>query len=600
MRFLRLVVLAFMCHPRDMKHTTLHGCAAVALSLLGALGCEDNAKVHIPPSLGGLDAGWADGQGGTPGKGGALDTGGTSGTGGAEQPGEDGRPASADAAPDTPLVHDVGSPQDGLPGGDGMAFPAAKFACSTLGPLAAKGPLCERATSRVLFAKDRSVVVLQAKAVGDAAAGDDLLVVRLPGGHVTPIGSRVWDVEWLVEGSSVLVGTIDGDLLGVSLDGSRRETLASGSCDHTLSPDGRRLFSAGGCKGSRNGTPDKLDLVDTATGASTHVVDAALIGGYRKRVVVSPNSEFAALLTKDVGDAGGTNRVVRVLDRSGRQYAIASQPDASDVDFVSNDLLVFAEGRYGGETVRAFDLRGHVPGSGDQSYLIATGFDYLGNNNRYHFSRDGKLALAARSNSGSKSLGIQLAVIPLDGSGARVLADDMFDILQSQMSVEAFAFAGGDRYAVYLLGSPTFLVATVPLAGGLPRTLGGGGAFASSPVDDRLALPENPGGLRVVDVGTEQEVCQAAGAQVYTPVFLLDGRGLVFEDYAATGSWRLHYLSLPGCNKVELARLADDQDPDASIPPAPGFHAVDPTSCFAIVQSSARANAGTSLVVLPQ
>lgn len=507
-----------------------------------------------------------------------------------------------DRAPDLVLGPDASRPRDSASGADVAEAPPAPFACSALAPLAAKGPLVPRATNSVLFTADRSAVVLQIKGTTGSAA-DDVVLVRLPTGDITPLASRVYSTEWLAPGESLLLRTTDGELVAASLDGATPTVLASEwSCDHTLSRDRKRLFSF---PGSCSMAVHPLDVIDTATGATTHIsTTASLAGGAGKGVVVSPSSTFAAFLAEQRLDSGTRGLVVHVLDRAGQDYPIASQPGASYPAFVTDDLLVFQTNV--GDPAR-LELRGHIPGSGDESYLIATGRDYqafLG----YRFSRDGKQVLGARYEPDPSLTTTDLVAISLDGSGEHALASDLFTYWSISMMIDAFGLAGDGSHVVYPIGnagSPrTFSLATVPLDGGGPaRRLGNTLVYASSPVGDLVALPENgtnDGRLRVLDLGTQQEVCAVEGAAMSSPAFLPDGRGLIVAEYAATGSGRLLYLSVPGCTQVELVKLDSDRQPDAAVPPKAGFGVADPTSCFAIVQSNAPDNAGTSLVLLPE
>jgi hypothetical protein len=308
-------------------------------------------------------------------------------------------------------------------------LPPPRFACSALSALAQA--LTPQGYTAALFTEDRSLVVLQVRGPAEAGTGDELLLVRLPSGTVMTLRQDVWDVEWLVEGSSLLVETTDHSLFQLAIDGGQMRALASESCDHTLSPDGQRLFVFTGC--------NHLDVIDMRTGTATRVSDTAMrLGMQGRSVALSPDSAFAAFIAAETADADALTGVVHVLDRAGRDYAISSQPGAEAPAFVSNDLLVFSMGR---RSSPYFELRGHVPGAGDQSYLVATGFDYqsfLG----YHFSRDGRQVLGARVHMNGFQQPAELAAIALDGSGARTLASDLFAFWDISMLVDAFGLAG--------------------------------------------------------------------------------------------------------------------------------------------------------------
>jgi hypothetical protein len=151
-----------------MKNMALLRYVAVALSLLGALGCKDSFDVGTtnPPS--GLDAGWSGGQGGDPGTGGSVgsdgtpstgDTPGTAGTfgtggltgrggaGGASEdaPASGGAPGSGDATGSGGASGSGGSgpPRDAGVAADGGAAPMAKPRVLLISPAANQLRACD-------------------------------------------------------------------------------------------------------------------------------------------------------------------------------------------------------------------------------------------------------------------------------------------------------------------------------------------------------------------------------------------------------------------------------------------------------------------------
>lgn len=501
-----------------------------------------------------------------------------------------GRTTARDSGVDSGRAGEDAASFTGSP--DAQLVPA-RFACSALAPQAAKGPFTSLVANQVLFAEDRSLLVVQGKRAG-TDQGNEVVVVHLPDGETTPIASRVFGTQWLVPGESLLLETVDKDLLAASLDGSASKTLAKGSFDHTLSPNGKRLFSFGGCQAVQC----TLDAIDTTNGATTRLSDkATTVGPWHQSVVFSPNGKFLAFAAEENASDTGRNAVLHVVDQTGRDYAIASQPGVSYPAFVSDELLIFLVRTSASGFPEPVELRGHVPGSGDRSTLIATGYDFQPHEG-YDLSRDRRWILGAKSAGVDMNL-TELAAISLEGGATRVLAKDLFASWSTSMPVDMAGFVG-DEHVVYVAQtSPTALcaLATVPLPGGAPRTLGPSQSYLVSPVGERVAFSEYASsveGLHVVDLNGPQEICLVSGNRKKAQAFLPDGRGLLFEDYGNTGFAGLFYLSLPGCIQTTLAPPDPDRA-DGAMNSASGLGGVDPTSCFALVRSQT----GTSLVLLP-
>jgi hypothetical protein len=237
-------------------------------------------------------------------------------------------------------------------------------ACSALQPLAARGVITSRRTKKVLFTHERSAVVLLAKNEADGGVGDDVLLVRLPSGDVASLAGGIAVTEWLGGESALLAKTSTNDLVMLPLDGSATRVIASQVCDHATSVDGRKVYASRGCSGGIG----SLDVIDTSSWAATRVSTTALyLGTGISSMVASPGGRWAAFRssegTRD-GSTAGTS-LIRVVDSDGSTYALSSSPGASDPMFASEAVLVFSVG--------SAEIRGHIPGSGDQSYMLPSG-----------------------------------------------------------------------------------------------------------------------------------------------------------------------------------------------------------------------------------
>jgi hypothetical protein len=188
----------------------------------------------------------------------------------------DGWPSrDAPLANDAQLTMDVPPPADAQEARD--LAPAIR--CAVLQPLA-DGVLTSRHTVRALFTPNRSSLALQVKGEGpsESSVQDDLLLVRLPSGEVSPIMRAITSAEWLQPGATLLVSVArDGsnDLVVVGSDGSVLRTLVRGVCDHAAAPDGSRVFAIHDCDKDRYGT---LDVIEVASGANTRLALAAGFG----------------------------------------------------------------------------------------------------------------------------------------------------------------------------------------------------------------------------------------------------------------------------------------------------------------------------------
>ena len=476
---------------------------------------------------------------------------------------------------------------------------APAVGCAALQPLA-NGVLTSRHAARVLFAPDRSSLVLQVKGEGPSGSSveDDLLLVRLPSGEVSPIISAIDSAEWLQPGATLLVSAVRegrSDLAVVGSDGSGVRTLVQGVCDHVAASDGSRVYAIHDCGGSKYGT---MDVIDVASGASTRLKVGAGFGTLSptSAAAVSPDGRWVAFLTSIVLDGGSPENLLVVGGADGRVETLASQPGAFDQGFVSDRLLLFRTDWYlpnGG-------IHGHVPGTGDTSYVVAAKRDpgLFG----YQASPDGTWLLGATETTGA---GGDLYAIRLDGAGELLLASDLLDFMMSEMARRVFAFSASGRviYNRDLLGG----VATVGLDGGTPTVLSDRASFLETPRLDRVALVEPKGPtpaasrLRLVDLESAADVfAYDSDGGTWAIGFPPSGRGLVFTESRSPSPNRLRYVSAD--QSVVLGEWqATHFWPDTSYHGTPpSTYPVDPTGCFTVFDTDLTPGPGTRLAVLPQ
>ncbi len=474
------------------------------------------------------------------------------------------------------------------------------FGCAALQPLAA-GVLTPRHAVRALFAPDRSSLVLQVRGELTAYGNwvDDLLLVRLPSGEVSPIIGSINSFEWLQPGSTLLVNS-GIDLVVVNTDGSGARTLVRNVCDHVAAPDGSRVYALHDCDSQSTGT---MDAIDVASGASTRLGVGASFGypTPTRSTAVSPDGRWVAFVTflPSLDPLAEGNIVVTVANADGRVETVTPQLYGNNPGFVSNDLLLYAAG----SMIGAGDIRGHVPGTGDASYLIAA--NRYPSLFEYQVSPDKTWLLGAGESTGTSN---QLYAIRLDGSGERLLASDLYGFGDSPFALRGFAFGSTGR-VLYNTG-PHLGVATVGLAGGTPTVLSTDGWFVEAPRLDQVALVEpfsdplaSPSRLRLVDLesGTDIFAYDSDGA-IGTVGFPPNRRGLVFVESRFPALNRLRYSSADQsvvlgewqATEFQPDWLADHNGTALDIYP------VDPTGCFTVFDTDQTPGSGTRLAILPQ
>ncbi len=472
-------------------------------------------------------------------------------------------------------------------------------ACAALTSLASHGVLTSRHARQVLFAKDRSAVVLRV-AGRDAGTEDEVLVVRLPGGEISSLGIGAIDIGWIDDGARLLLRNHAGDLTASSLDGVDRLTLARGTCEHLTSPDGKRVLAFLDC----DRLTATLASVDTRSGAHTTLGRSTRKDyGYGPNVDFSPGGKWLAFLEAPPAHDGGVsyNGIVRVVDSRNVSYALDSAGIASNPHFVSDEVLLFVKKRSSTFTV---DLRAHALGKGETSWVVAQEVNFDGRFDR-RVSSDGQWFLATVSPLPTDYRSRDaLSAYALDGRQT-ALANDVFPFLASEMLWYSFAFAADDRHVVYQRLTPSTLgVSVVGLAGGAATSLSPDSSFVIPPVGNLVALNETrsqPFRLRLTNLETTQNVAETrlnAPAQVVT--FTPNGTSVVFAEQAEGAKLvRLRHLSGRTGLTTDLAQWNETQMPTDNTCcnlPGPGYP-IDPTGCYTIVDSDLLG--GTALILLP-
>ena len=499
----------------------------------------------------------------------------------------DGRSADGTVGPDAPreTVSDV-APESGRTDTAGM------LPCSALKPLADLPLLGAWRTHYVYYSPDRSWLLLQVR-----DSKDRLIRVDLPSGTATTIVDGLNSAVPLGNGGPILLfGTgADGDDTSV-YDGREVRKLWSGLWNFQPTPDGSRLFAVGSCLGGECG----LHVFDVATGTAS-VVDERAVMATTWDIAVSPNGQWVAYTT---GDNDVNNRTIAVASLAGTSYTIASAKGVDLLEFASDELLVF---QTGGRSNYHGDIRGHVPGSGDTSFLIASdlypgeGYAYNG----YQFSPDRTRVLAVKMSPPSDtSRSASLYSVPLHGGDPLLLVED-WSLPYPDMTY-AFAFDSQGKYAVYVSlrdpDLPSFEVWAVDMQGSTPRKLSNYWAFGLTPATSSVLLIDTDDDgryhLRLTDLATGLDRLSYSSNDQPSDVTVLRGdQALVFAEYEYdSGTVRARFMSASHPQSVVLGEWNDPSCRGCS----PMRVQADPTGCFTVVNTDVAPGPGTRLVLLPE
>jgi hypothetical protein len=487
----------------------------------------------------------------------------------------------------------------GLRSSDASAPPAVTPAveCAALQALADRDLLIPRRTKQVVYAPDRSWLVLLVDSDGDGGTSraGDVIRVRLPSGEVTPLASAMDDVEALGTKGALLLAreAAAGGEVFVADDSGLR-TIATRACEHRATPDGTRVYILRDCQPDGSGA---LDVVHTASGEAKPLGTS---GMWNRGVQVSPGGTWVVFPTRQSAD-GNNIEYMNLADSAGNIYTLSSQPGASDPSFISDRLLLF-QIYVNGKPKDNPEIRGHVPGTGDSSYRIAIGLDPHG----YEISPDRTLLLGSGP-LGNDSQIAKLYAIRLDGSGERLLASDLCPFWRYSRVLRGFAFSPSGADVIYCAGQAA-AVSTVPVNGGALTKLADDADFLPAPTGNRVALIElvesGPAatGLRVATLSSGADLFSYDAVRwLENPTFLADGNGILFVERTPTDLRRLRFLSATHPDTVVLGEWLIPNLKMVGIPFGPLYfsYPIDPTGCFTIVDTDQAPGPGTRLVLLP-
>lgn len=515
-----------------------------------------------------------------------------------------GDPMAADAAVSADIATDAdGMSADATVGTDGPrettsdaaadhtgTDTAGMLPCSALQPLADLPVLGPWRARYAYYSPDRSWLLLQVR--GDT---DSLIRVDLPSGNTTPIVDALNFAEPLGNGRAFLLYATGSTRDDLSVyDGKEVRKLWSGLCDFQPAPDGTRLYAVGPCVGAEDG----LEMIDVATGMAS-IVDKRATKATTWDIAVSPNGQWVAYTT---GDNDVNNRTIAVVNVAGSSYTIASTPGVVLLEFVSDDLLVF---QTGGKSDYHGDIRGHVPGSGDTSFLIASdrypgyGYSYYG----YQLSPDRTRVLAVKMPvSSDTSRSASLYSVPVHGGDPLLLVADWS--LPNPDMLYPFAFDSQGKYAVYVSMRdphlPSFEVWAVDMQGSTPRKLSNDWAFGPTPATSSVLLSDTDDDgryrLRLTDLATGRDrLSYSSSFQLWSATALRSDQAVLFAELAG-GTRRSRFMSASHPQSVVLGEWEDLDCRGCS--PMPVL--ADPTGCFTVVNTDVAPGPGTRLVLLPE
>ena len=480
-------------------------------------------------------------------------------------------------------------PSDSDPGAGADPDATGMLPCSALRPLADLPVLGPWQTDFPYFSPDRSWLLLQVR--GDP---DRLLRVELPSGNITTVVDAISAVQPLTSGGPFLLfGTgSSGDDTSV-YDGKEVRKLWTGLCRFAPSPDGSRLYVVGPCVGEENG----FVAIDVGTG-SVSTVDPRARMATTWNITVSPNGQWVAYTT---GDSDIDNRTIAMANVAGESYTIASVRGVVMLAFIADDFLVF---HTGGKVDFHGDIRGHVPGSGDTSFLVASdlwvgaGYPYY----HYEFSPDRTRVLAAKIPVSSDTpVKVQLYSVPLRGGEPQLLVKDW--IMPGSYITYPCSFDSQGNYVVYL--SPrdddpeSYTTWVVDTQGSTPRKLADGSAGLIPATSSVLIFDTAADGryrLRVADFATLRDrLSYSSRNQVIYASPLRGDQALLFGEYDGS-TMQARFMSVSHPQPVLLGAWNEAGCRGCSFLPLQA----DPTGCFTVVNTDVAPGPGTRLVLLPE
>lgn len=464
------------------------------------------------------------------------------------------------------------------------------LACRELQPLADRPVLVPGPTYLAFFSPDRSFLLLHLQ--GEPGR---LIRVALPSGEISTVADPIGLVMPLGEGKAFLLARTGVDRKETWLyDGNQVRPLYSGACHVTATPDGSILYAVGPCVGEENG----LSRIDPATGTRI-AIDQRVGLSTKPDIRFSPSGQWIAYGITDPEDS---QRTLAVADAAGKVYSITTDRKVYLVDFASDHLMLFqTEGPPG----TPGDIRGHVPGSGDTSFLVAAD-RAPGDDDGYVFSPDrSQILVVKRPGPNEPDDANALYRLPLDG-GDPILLVANWSLPAADSRPSPVTFDSQGKYVVYSAysrGTPErFPVAVVDLQGSAPRTLADNGGFIlGTASSSALIIDSRPEGqptrLRLTDLATGRDrlsYSAKAGFGLVAEV-LRNDQAFVFDESEGE-THRARFVSARHSNSVVLGEWKEPDCRGCS----QLILQVDPTGCFTVVNTDDASPPGTRLVLLPE
>jgi hypothetical protein len=396
--------------------------------------------------------------------------------------------------------------------------------------------------------------------------------------------------------------TDDSDDVAV-FDGKQLRKVLGYGCKYAPTPDGTRLFAVGPCVGEENG----LEVIDVATGTAS-IVDKHATTATTWGLVVSPNGQWVAYKT---ADEDLNNHTIAVANVAGSTYTIATPHGGYLLQFASDELLLF---RTGDQSYEEGDIRGHVPGSGDTSFLIASdrySGDFPYPRAGYQLSPDRTHLLAAKipAPSDTNRSGA-LYSIPLHGGDPLLLVKDWRnEDFKGRFFDTIFAFDSQGKFALYTSstglgagGMPAYTLSVVDMQGSEPRILSNGrsvgitAAVGITPSTSSVLLADN-GRLRLTDLATGVDrLSYSFSGDPADAMAVRADQAVLFSEWVEDGK-QVRFMSASHPQSVALGQWSDSNGCEGCIDSRLD---ADPTGCFTVVNSDLASASGTRLVLLPE
>jgi hypothetical protein len=298
------------------------------------------------------------------------------------------------------------------------------------------------------------------------------------------------------------------------------------------------------------------------------------------------------------GDNDLDNRMLAVANVGGDAYTLASVRGVVLLEFIADDFLVF---HTGGKVDFHGDIRGHVPGSGDTSFLIAAdwwvgaGYPYY----HYEFSPDRTRVLAAKIPVSSDTpFKVQLYSVPLRGGEPQLLVKDW--VFPSPYITYPCGFDSEGKYVVYMSpregDTQSYTTWIVDTQGSPPRKLADGSASPIPGTSSVLIYDAAVAGkyrLRLADFATLRDKLSYSSSNSLDATPLWGDQALLFSEYDGS-TVRARFMSVSHPQPVLLGTWSESGCRGCS----PLRLQPDPTECFTLVNTDV--GPGTRLVLLPR